>query len=77
MMPTVREEATVPNDTLDWLLEKENPSVRYWTLRQLLDLPEDDRDVSAARRAILKSEPVQKILAAQNPEGFWVKPGAA
>ncbi len=61
---------------LDWLLEKDNPSVRYFTLRYLLDRSDDDRDVQAARRAIMQSEPVQKILAAQKPEGYWVKPGS-
>src|SRR5574341_1217138 len=63
------------NKTIDWLLEKDNPSVRYFTLRHLLDRPENDRDVQAARRAIMQSEPVRKILAAQNAGGYWVKPG--
>jgi hypothetical protein len=63
-------------ETLDWLLEKENPSVRYFALRDLLDRPEDDREVRAAHRAIMRSAPVQKILAAQKPEGYWFKPGA-
>jgi hypothetical protein len=61
--------------TLSWLLEKDNPSVRYFTLKHFLNRPDDDREAQAARRAIMKSEPVQKILAAQDPEGFWVKPG--
>jgi hypothetical protein len=26
-------------DPVDWLLEKDNPSVRYFTLSQLLDKP--------------------------------------
>jgi hypothetical protein len=63
------------DQTIDWLLEKDNPSVRYFTLRHLLDRSDDDRDVQAARQATMKSEPVQKILAAQNAEGYWVKPG--
>jgi len=63
------------NNILDWLLEPDNPSVRYFTLRHLLDRPEDDAEVQAARRAIMTSEPVQKILAAQNSEGYWSKPG--
>ncbi len=61
--------------TMSWLLEKDNPSVRYFALRHLLNRPEDDRDIQAARRAIMKSAPVRKILAAQNAEGYWVKPG--
>ncbi len=64
------------NQTIDWLLEKENPSARYFTLKYLLDRSEDDRDVRTSRRAITRSEPVKKILAAQNPEGYWVKPGS-
>lgn len=61
--------------TVDWLLEKDNPSVRYFTLKYLLGRPDDDPEVQVARRVIMKSEPAQKILAAQDPEGFWVKPG--
>ncbi|MEW5720824.1 MAG: nitrogen fixation protein NifH [Chloroflexota bacterium] len=64
------------DQTIDWLLEKDNPSVRYFALRYLLDRAEDDHDVQAARRAIMRSAPVQKILAAQKPEGYWRKPGA-
>lgn len=61
--------------TIDWLLEKENPSVRYFTLRHLLGAAEDEREVQDARRAIMKSELVRRILAAQNAEGYWVQPG--
>jgi hypothetical protein len=61
--------------TLDWLLGKDNPSVRYFALRHLLDRPDDERDVQAARRAIMRSEPIQAILARQMPEGYWAKEG--
>src|SRR3972149_4572033 len=63
------------DNVLDWLLEKENPSVRYFTLKYLLDHSEEDREVQAARRAIMKSESIEKILAAQKQEGYWVKAG--
>jgi len=62
-------------DTLDWLLEKENPAVRYLTLTQLLDRTADDPEVRSAQRAIMRSEPVKTILAAQAAEGYWEKPG--
>ncbi len=62
------------NQTVDWLLEPDNPSVRYFTLRHLLDRSEEDAEVQAARRDIMASEPVQKILAKQKAEGYWVKP---
>lgn len=60
---------------LDWLLEKSNPSVRYFTLRDLLGRSPDDREIKAARRAIMTSPPVRSILAAQHSDGYWVKPG--
>jgi hypothetical protein len=66
----------IQSQVIDWLLEKDNPSVRYFALHHLLDRAEDDREVQAARRAIMRSDPVQKILSAQKPAGYWFKPGA-
>jgi hypothetical protein len=60
---------------LEWLVEKDNPSVRYFALRDLLDCPTDDRELQTARRAIMRSAPVKKILAAQSAEGYWAQPG--
>lgn len=64
-------------DPIPWLLEPDldNPGVRYFALRELLDRPEDDPEVQAARAAIMTTGPVPAILDAQYPEGYWVKPG--
>jgi hypothetical protein len=62
-------------DSISWLLEGDNPSVRYFALRDLLDRPHDDAEVIAAQKAIMTSKPVNDILAAQYPAGYWVKPG--
>ncbi|HLF71214.1 MAG TPA: nitrogen fixation protein NifH [Dehalococcoidia bacterium] len=64
-------------DALAWLLEPDeaNPGVRYFALRNLLGRPEDDAEVVAARRDVMQSGPVPKILAAQHPDGYWEKPG--
>lgn len=64
-------------DPLPWLLEPDpdNPGVRYFALRELLDRPEDDAEVQAARAAIMSTGPVPAILDAQYPEGYWIKPG--
>lgn len=70
-----RWQSKLNGDPLPWLLEAENPSVRYFALRHLLDCAENDRDVCAAKAAVMQSEPVKKILAAQKAEGYWVKPG--
>ena len=65
------------DDPIPWLLETDpaNPGVRYFALRELLDRPEDDPEVQAARAAIMTVEPVPAILDAQYPDGYWVKPG--
>lgn len=65
------------DDALPWLLEPDaaNPGVRYLTLRYLLDRPADDREVQLAQQAVMTSGPVPAILEAQDPAGFWVKPG--
>lgn len=50
-------------DATDWLLEESNPSVRYFTLRWLLDKSESDKEVVKAKQAIAQSAPVQKLIA--------------
>ena len=63
------------HETLDWLMEKENPSVRYFTLTQLLNRNIEDPEVRAAREYIMKEGIVPQILARQDKEGFWIAPG--
>ncbi len=58
-------------DSTEWLLEEDNPSVRYFALLWLLDRAEDYPEVQAARKAVGRSEPVQRLLDAQRPEGYW------
>jgi hypothetical protein len=62
---------------LTWLLEADpaNPAIRYFALRDLLDRSEDDPEVEQARAEIMATGPVPPILAAQDPAGYWVKPG--
>ena len=55
-----------------WLLEEDQPSVRYLALTQLLDKPRDDPEVRAAREAIPRKGWAADILAAQRPGGFWI-----
>lgn len=62
-------------DPLPWLLEKENPGVRYLALRDLLDATESDSDLSTARKAAHQHGPIATILDAMDGEGFWVEPG--
>jgi hypothetical protein len=59
---------------IDWLLEEANPSVRYFTLRDILGKSENDTQLTATKRAIPKSKIVKRILQRQNPEGYWEEP---
>ncbi len=58
-------------DPAPWLLELENPSVRYLALRHLLDYPDDNPEVVAARKAIADWPLVHLVLRKQQPDGRW------
>ncbi len=55
----------------DWLLEADNPSVRYFTLRDIVGLAEDAHEVTEAKSAIMGSDIVKAILKTQKTEGYW------
>lgn len=63
------------DELVAWLLEPTNPAVRAATLQRLLGRPPDDPDVVEARAAAMRTDPIAAILAAQHPDGWWVKPG--
>jgi hypothetical protein len=56
---------------IDWLLENDNPSVRYFALIDILERRNDDPDVSEAKAAIMETGVVRDILAKQKNEGYW------
>lgn len=58
-------------DPLPWLLEPENPSIRYWTLVDILDCPADDPAVRDATAAIAQQPLVKQLFDLQHPEGYW------
>jgi len=64
-------------DPLPWLLEPDTaqPAIRYFTLRDILGHDDSDSKVKKAQAAIMLSGPVPVILAAQQPDGYWNKPG--
>jgi hypothetical protein len=57
------------------LLDASNPAVRHLALRDLQDRPGDDPEVVEARNAATRTDPIASILAAQDPAGWWEKPG--
>ena len=58
-------------DPLAWLLEPADPSVRYWTLVDLLDRPAADPDVLQARAAVAQQPLVTELFSLQHPGGHW------
>ena len=52
-------------DPTDWLLEENNPSVRYLTLKDILDLPDSATEMVRAKQQIMQSGLVPEILRRQ------------
>jgi len=67
----MRDVASTPDaDPIPWLLEGD-PSLRYFTLTELLGAAPDDPEVAAARGAIMREGAVPRILAAQGADGHF------
>jgi hypothetical protein len=62
-------------NSLSWLLEPDEPGVRYLALRDLLDVPCDDAELKAARKAAHRDGPIAAVLGKMEQSGFWVRPG--
>ncbi len=65
-------EEIVGQETIEWLLGPENPSIRFWALQQLEDKPPEDSEVLEAQDVLMSSSCVRSILDAQKGEGQWV-----
>ena len=57
--------------TLDWLLEPEQPAVRYLTLVDLLGRKESDPEVRQAHSRIPRVGWAADLLSRQKPKGYW------
>ncbi|MFX1302415.1 MAG: nitrogen fixation protein NifH [Promethearchaeota archaeon] len=62
------------SDPIEWLLEDDNPSVRYFTLTDIMHQNENSREVREAKEKIMIEGVVPKILNKQKPEGYWETP---
>jgi hypothetical protein len=58
-------------DALPWMLNPENPSIRYWTLIDILGRPAGNPEVQEARAAIAHQPLVEELFALQHREGYW------
>jgi hypothetical protein len=59
---------------VNWLLEEDNPSVRYFTLCDFLGKKHSNPELLAAKAKIPDSKVVAKIFSKQKPEGHWEEP---
>lgn len=62
-------------DSVSWLLEAQDPGVRYLALRDLMELDDDDKELKSARKAAHKEGPIAKVLSRMQAEGYWARPG--
>ncbi|MBK8048741.1 MAG: nitrogen fixation protein NifH [Anaerolineales bacterium] len=60
---------------LEWLLDAQDPGVRYLALRDLTDCAADAPELAAARAEAHRTGPIRTVLEQMDAAGFWVKPG--
>ena len=61
-------------DPTDWLLEPDDPGIRYLALRDIADA--DTAELVTARKRAHTSGPIAEVLTKMDNEGYWAKPGA-
>jgi hypothetical protein len=66
---------SLKGDPLPWLLEEQDPEVRYLTLRDLLDRPANDPELFKEKSDCCHTGMIARVLEEMNPAGYWVKPG--
>lgn len=59
------------DQVIEWLLEENQPAVRYFTLTDFLGRERDSPDVKEAYSNISKEGWAREILKMQKPEGHW------
>ncbi len=57
---------------LDWILERDNPPVRFQALRDILGRSSKDREVREAQEGIKKHSTIRRILKPRTKKGYWL-----
>jgi len=66
---------SIKDPAVNWLLESDDPSIRYLTLTEVLDRPLDSKEVLAAKEQIPNGPTVKTLLSGQQADGgFGVHP---
>lgn len=58
---------------IEWLLEENQPSIKYLALTQLVGKTENDLEVRSSKQMITKTGWASEILAKQLPGGWWLE----
>lgn len=61
----------IKNEVLNWLLEDENPEVKYRTMIELLDMAKDSSEVKKAYDNLLNSDTVRFVMDKFNHNKKW------
>src|SRR5947199_252991 len=56
---------------LNWLLEREDPPIRFFALRDILGKSPKGREVLEVQEQIRKYSPVRRVLRARTADGYW------
>lgn len=56
---------------LQWLLEPNNPPVRFFTLHEVLKKSANDKQVVEAKKRVLQYPPVRRVLKSRTKKGYW------
>lgn len=62
--------SSLTSDPTEWLLERSEPAVRYFTMRDIFDRPEDDPELIAARQNIMQDRLIIDILTKQRENDY-------
>ena len=59
--------------TINWLLNPDNPSLRFRVMTDLLDIPVNNPEIAELKNKIPDSPQVMKILSKMHPDGYWLQ----
>ncbi len=63
------------NSAINWLLENDNPPVKYLTYLKILDMNPNSSKIISAKNEIMTYKPIKEILMNQIEETYWFDKG--
>jgi hypothetical protein len=63
----------VHSPVIQWLLHDDEPSLKYRTLKELLDKNDDIPEVKQVKATIPRSTSVNQLLEKMHPDGYWLQ----